>query len=434
MRISLPGAASRLLLVFGLAGLASGCDSLLEVDNPATYAAEDLNDPAVAPVMVNGVLARFNAMYDDLALYSAIITDEAVTGHNFETIQRVDLRQITKLNSDVYAALQFTRAAADSFEARLVRIQPDSANRALGIARVQAYGAMTYVLLGEFLCLAPIEGTQDAISSDSMFRIAISTANRAIATGTASSTSGSGVRGDSMVALARLAAARAHLNLGEKAQAATFAALVPYDTIQPLEFRANYNILNLNSVFFGSTSGTNHNLGVDVAFRNLNDPRVRHFAQGRTGHDQRTILFTPFQGPSFSGYAPTATGGAAFTREGSIRFASGLEARYILAEAQGVNAANLTFINRRRLIGNQAPLVSPTEAQFLAAVMDQRRRDFFLDGHRIGDLRRYKRLYSQNFFPTGAHPTPDRGNYGTDECFVPTQAEITGNPGYNPAP
>lgn len=428
MRISLTGVAPRLLLVFGLAGLASGCDSLLEVDNPATYAAEDLNDPTVAPVLVNGVLARFNAMYDDLALYSAIISDEAVTGHNFETIQRVDLRQITKLNSDIYPALQLTRAAADSFEARLMRIQPDSANRALGIARVQAYGAMSYVLMGEFLCLAPIEGTQDAISSDSMFRIAISTAKRAIATGTASSSAGSGVRGDSVVALARIAAARAHLNLGEKAQAASFAALVPAD----MEFRASYNILNVNSVFFGSTSGTGRNLGVDAPFRNLNDPRVRHSATGGTGHDQRTILFTPFQGPSFSGW--TAGAAAAFTREGSIRFASGLEARYIVAEAQGPTATNVQFINSRRAVGGQAALASPTEAVFLAALQDQRRRDFFLDGHRLGDLRRYKRLYTQDFFPTGTHPTPDRGNYGTDECFVPTQSEITGNPGYNPAP
>jgi hypothetical protein len=371
-------------------------------------------------------------MYDDLALNSAIITDEAVTGNNFETVQRVDLRQVDKLNSgDVYTPLQFTRAAADSFEARLIRIQPDSANRALGIARVQAYGAMSYVLMGEYLCLAPVEGTQDAVSSDSLFRIAISTANRAIATGTASSASGTGARGDSMVALARLAAARAHLNLGEKAQAAALAALVPAG----IEFRTNYNILNVNSIFFTSTSGANRNLGVDVAFRNLNDPRVRHSATGSPGHDQRTILFNPFQGQSFSGYNPAATGGGAvFTREGWIRFASGLEARYILAEAQGANATNVAFINSRRAEGGQAALVNPTEAQFLAAMMDQRRRDFFLDGHRLGDLRRYKRLYSQDFFPSGAHPNPDRGLYGTSECFVPTQAEITGNPGYNPAP
>lgn len=428
MRFSLQrNSPLRLLLVLSLAG-AGACDSLLHVDNPATHAEDDLNDIAYAPQMVNGVVARFQFMYDDLALNSAIITDEAVTGHNFETIQRVDLRQVAKENSgDVYAPLQYARAAADSFETRLVRAFADSASRALGVARVQAYGAMTYVLMGEFLCEAPVEPTSPAISSDSMFRIAISRAARAVSTANAfRAAGGAGARADSLVNLARLAAARAHLNLGEKAQAAALAAQVPAG----FDFRVHYDVANSNNVFFGSTQGTNRNLGVDVAFRGLNDPRVRHTATGGTGHDQKTILFTPFQAPSFGGY--TGTSNVTFARETNIRFASGLEARYIVAEAQGPTPENVAFINTRRAIGGQAALVSPTEAQFLAALMDQRRRDFFLDGHRLGDLRRYRRLYNADFFPTGTHPTPGRGTYGTDVCFVPNQAEIVGNPGYNP--
>ena len=37
-------------------------------------------------------------MYGDLAYYTAVITDEAVTGHNIETIEDMDLR-ITKANN-----------------------------------------------------------------------------------------------------------------------------------------------------------------------------------------------------------------------------------------------------------------------------------------------------------------------------------------------
>lgn len=420
-------AAFRLLLVCGLAG-AGACDSLLTIDNPATHAEEDLDNVAYAPGMVTGVVARFQFMYDDLALNSAIITDEAVTGHNFETTQRVDLRLVTKENSgDVYAPLQYARSAADSFEVRLRRLLPDSADRALGVARVQAYGAMTYVLMGDFLCEAPVDPRSGAISPDSMYRIAISRAARAVATASAfKANGGPAARADSLIHLARLAAARAHLNLGEKTQAAALAAQVP----AAFDFRTHYNIPNSNNVFFTSTQGTNRNLGVDAAFRGLNDPRVRHSATGGTGHDQRTILFTPFQSPSFSGYSATAN--VAFARETSIRFASGLEARYIVAEAQGATPENVAFINSRRAVGGQATLVAPTEAEFLAALMDQRRRDFFLDGHRIGDLRRYRRLYGVDFFPTGTHPTPGRGEYGSSVCFVPTQAEIVGNPGYNP--
>ena len=420
----------RLLLVFGLAGVAAGCDSILDVDNPATIADEDLSSPDVIANLVTGVVSRFQFTYDDLALYSAILTDEAVTGHNFETIQRVDLRQVAKENSDVYAPLQYTRAAADSFASRLTVLMADSATRSLGMARVQAYGSISYTLMGEFLCAAPIEPTSDAVSADSMFRLAIDRANLAIATATAyKATAGaSALRADSVINLARVSAARAHLNLGETAQAATFAAQVPL----AFEFRTHYDAANSNNVFFASTTGTNRNLGVDVAFRNLNDPRVRYNPAGGTGHDQRTILYTPYLAPSFGGYSAAASN-QPYLRETSIRFVSGLEARYILAEATGVGGAgNVDFINSRRAIGGQAPLVSPTQAEYLAALMDQRRRDFFLDGHRLGDLRRYRRLYSQDFFPTGTHPTTTRGNYGTDVCFVPTQAEIVGNPGYNP--
>lgn len=424
-------ASRRLLLVFGLAGAAAGCDSLLDVDNPATIASEDLNNTDVVANLVNGVVSRFQFMYDDLALYSAIVTDEAVTGHNFETIQRVDLRRIAKENSDIYGPLQLTRAAADSFEARLVRLMPDSAGRNLGLARVQAYGSMTYTLMGEFLCSAPVDPTQDVVSSDSMFRLAIDRANRSIATITAyrASAGAAASRADSVLNLARLSAARAYLNLGDRAQAIAYASQIPLS----FEFRSHYDVANSNNIFFTSVAGTNRNLGVDVAFRGLNDPRVRFNSAGGTGHDQATILFAPLLGPSFSGYSATGTTASqAFLRETSIRFASGLEARYIVAEAQGPTAANVEFINSRRAIGGQAPLVSPTDAQFLAALQDQRRRDFFLDGHRQGDLRRYIRLYNQNYYPTGTHPNAARGEYGTDVCFVPNQAEIVGNPGYNP--
>lgn len=426
-----------LLLAFGLAGGATGCDSLLNVTNPATFGDEDLDDVLLSPQVVNGVVARVQFMIDDLALNSAILTDEAVTGNNFETVQRVDLRQVDPNNSgDVYGPLQASRALADSAEARLKRVYGDSAAFGVGIARVQAYGALTYALMGEFLCYAPVEPTSDAVNSDSLFRIAITRANAAMATVSAhratwgvttrADSALRTARADSLMNLARVAGARAYLNLGEKAQAAALASQVP----ATFEMRAFYNDVNSTNVFQGSTTGTNRNLGVDVAFRNLADPRVRHSAVDSTGHDQKTRLFTPRVAPSFSGWNSTTP--TSFTRSTSIRMASGLEAQYILAEAQGPTAANVAFINARRAVGGQAALSNPTQAQFLAAVMDQRRRDFFLDGHRLGDLRRYKRLYSQDFFPTGQHPTADRGTYGTSECFVPTIAEEVGNPGYGP--
>jgi hypothetical protein len=185
----------------------------------------------------------------------------------------------------------------------------------------------------------------------------------------------------------------------------------------------------LENVFYASNIGTNQNLGVDVTFRNLNDRRVRHRGTSITGHNGATPLFRPYQGPSFSGWL--ATGDTVpFAQNTSIRFSSGLEARYIVAEAGGMSDAQLlAFLNERRAAGGLAALTAlPADAQ--AELRDQRRRDFFLDGHRVGDLRRYKKFYSVDQWPKGTHPDAFIGTYGTAECFIPALNERLANPSF----
>ena len=86
---------------------------------------------------------------------------------------------------------------------------------------------------------------------------------------------------------------------------------------------------------------------------------------------QQDSAITPNSPAAYSTYNGTAVG-ADFTTASTVRFASGLEARYILAEAQGTTTANVTFINARRAIGGQAPLVAPTEADYQIALREQR--------------------------------------------------------------
>jgi starch-binding outer membrane protein, SusD/RagB family len=429
------GYTRRLLLVLGVAAAAGACNALLDVTNPATFGDDDLNDPLVAPMLASGVVQRFQANHDLRVYYSAIVSDEGISGHNFETRRDVNLRKIPRDNSaDVYNPLALTRALADSFDVRIQRAMGDSAGRNISLARIRAYGGLTYALMGEFLCRAPVHPTSDAVSPDSLFRLAIARSQGAIEVGEAFKAAGGFfARGDSLINMARVTAARAHLNLGENAQAAALAAQVP----AAFEMHAHYNDDNANNVLQGAAAftGTNRYLGVSASFRDLDDPRVLHAPTGVTGHDQRTVLFIPRLGASHSGWSPDldpTSATSSFQRGTSIRISSGLEARYIVAEAQGLNAANVDFVNERREVGGQEALVDPTEAEYRAALRDQRRRDFFLDGRRLGDLRRYKRTGQGDYFPTGQHPTASFGEYGTDECFVPSFAEEVGNPGYNP--
>jgi hypothetical protein len=90
------------------------------------------------------------------------------------------------------------------------------------------------------------------------------------------------------------------------------------------------------------------------------------------------------------------------------------------------------FINERRAVGNQGVFEGTDMA---AELRDQRRRDFFLDGHRLGDLRRYIALYGVDYFPSGEHPNNAEwgwGSYGTDTCLIPHRNEGVSNPYYKP--
>jgi hypothetical protein len=111
----------------------------------------------------------------------------------------------------------------------------------------------------------------------------------------------------------------------------------------------------------------------------------------------------------------------------NIKFATGLEAQYITVEADGPNAAMLSFVNARRAIGGQTP-VDLTGAALLNELRVQRARDFFLTGQRLGDLRRYLKA-GTDLFPKGKYPV-FTDFYGDKTCFIVPLSEKAGNPNY----
>jgi hypothetical protein len=414
------GAAAAIAAV---AALGACSNDLLEVDNPAQLGDDFLQNTTSIPALTATAVSDFQRFYSDLAYAGAILSDEAITGHNFTQWQEFDLRLMDDQNSildDIYEPVQIARGTSDLLIARLKELLPGYATD-VRYAQTVAFSGYDHLLLGENFCEAPLEPNGPRKTSDELYQIAIDkfTEARTVATAATKDTNNVMTRAN-IINMARLGAARAHLNLGQKAQAITQAtALLAANANFALFVQHNATNGYQNNPFFVATTGANHNLGVATPFRNLNDPRVRNRA-GRTGHNQRTILFTPFQPESYEGWVTTGTG-VGFEQGTDVRFASALEARYIVAEAEGLNQANLDFVNSRRAIGGQAALVLAglTEADYQAALRDQRRRDFFLDGHRLGDLRRYIKLYSVNQFPTGTHEDAAYGQYGTATCYIP---------------
>lgn len=413
--------ATALLATLGVAGTLGACDNFLSVENPGAIDEESLNDKALIEALAGSAAGNFQDAVDNLAYASAILTDEAVTGHNFVTWQDIDRRIIedhnSTMNSEVYQPLHTARYVADDAAERLRTLVPD-ASKDVRLARTLAYAGYGYVYLGEFFDSSPLGGKGAAIPAAELSRMAITRFDESIKIATAAG----GKDGVEVASFARVGAARAALQVGDRQKAVAYASQVPASFVMWSQYSDNSSDQWIT--FYGATTGANHNLGVDASFRGLADPRVRHAAKGTLGHNRLTILYKPFQSSSFSGWDPATP--KAFEKGTKMRIASGLEARYIVAEAGGMSDAQLrAFIDERRAVGNQAAF---TGTDLMAELREQRRRDFYMDGHRLGDLRRYLELYKVDQFPSGAHPNSEWGQYASAQSFAIPRAEKVGNP------
>jgi starch-binding outer membrane protein, SusD/RagB family len=416
-------------VVLGLMVAVSACDSLLDVENFAAIDERDITDPLLVNEMVNAAINEFQREYSYLVWVGSIFTDEGLNGHNFSQYEDIDLRIIeddnTRLNA-IYGYFQAARATGDEMSLRVEEVV-DNPTSSLALATTLTYSGYAHVMMGEYFCFAPMNDQSPAIRSNEILALAVERFSRAI---TIAQAAGSGAEAQRILNMARVGAARASLGQGKMADAISFASPVPADFTAWVRFTMSPT--GLRNHFLSATSGTNRTIGVDPAFLGLDDPRVRHDADWVTGHNQKTQLFTPYRSASFDGWSAT---GEDLEIDGDtpMRLASGLEARYIIAEAGGMSAAELeAFINERRAVGNQGVFEGTDMA---AELRDQRRRDFFLDGHRLGDLRRYIALYGVDYFPSGEHPNNAEwgwGSYGTDTCLIPHRNEGVSNPYYKP--
>lgn len=412
--------------------MVSACDmldTLLEVDNPARINEEQLADPTLITILMNSALSDFQVMLDGQTYHGAIISDEAVTGHNFFQWRDIDLRIFKREDTvldNSYVLIHNARFVADT-AASLIRALVPDADQDLRLARTLAFGGYSYLFLGEFYCETPFNVSAERYDSDQVVQIAIDRFEDAIQVAQAAKVAGaSAAAADSIINLALVGVGRGHLWLGDNQQAAAAATQVPADFGWDVKYSDNSNRERLG--WRTATTGANHNIGVDASFRDLDDPRVRHMPEGRTGHNQLTILFTPFKPSSYSGWSIEQPAG--WEPDDAIRLASGLEARYIVAEATGPTAETLALVNERRAVGSQDPTSAAGDA-LMAELRDQRRRDFYLDGHRFGDLRRYLKHGVGDFFPTGAHPNAEWGNYDVGTCLPVPLLELISNPSFD---
>ncbi len=411
-------------LTLAAAVVAGGCN-ILDVKNPGAITTDNLKSPAMVPAIANGALAEFQSAFSRTAMFGAQFTDELVEGHTYVSYKPVDVRAIDPSNDNidvfVYRTLQRARGAADTGIVRIQDIIGDKVSSSMDVARMYDLGGYSLLLLAETFCGAPIDLSATK-SPDDLLKLAIDRFNKAITVAAAArGAGGNAASADSLTALANLGIARASLDLNDKTTALTKAQLVPAS----FQWWANYSANSSAEYNFigDELRAGNEYAGYDPSLVGLNDPRLpQATARIPVPFNPTVLVYLPYQGLQFSGYQPGVLN--RIDRPTDVRLASGLEAQYIVAEAQGNTAATVAFVNQRRAVGGLGPY---TGTDVMAELRQQKKIDFFLSAHRLGDLRRYKRFSNVDNFPSGVWPIDNATVYGTQVCMPLPNSEINGN-------
>ncbi|MEO7648444.1 MAG: hypothetical protein ABIV11_09455 [Gemmatimonadaceae bacterium] len=413
---------------------AAACSEFLVADNPGSVQEPDVNVPAYANLIANGPIFGYQTALSQNTYWNGQFTDELFNREVFVEEGQIDRRdlysEMTYINAFMYAPMQRARFLGEDAARRLKVILADSATRDLRIARSLAYAGHGYIALGEMMCVTPIDvgapKTSAEIFADAIVRfqeaITISNATKAYLQTLPTSTANTNAiaAADSVRNFALVGAARAALNRNDKSAAITFANQVP----AAFDFRAYYhdNTTGQRTRIFDRLGGT------AAASTLANSPFLAMAGDPRIPRTTTGVLNRPLSPPSYSSFSNTVAG-ATFAAITTVRIASGLEARYIVAEAQGPTPATLVFVNERRAAGLQGAVALTGDA-LMAELRDQRSRDFYLDNHRLGDLRRYKQFYNVDLFPKGAYPGSTTGGIYNEAvtCWPLPVNELTGNP------
>ncbi|NJD20795.1 MAG: RagB/SusD family nutrient uptake outer membrane protein [Gemmatimonadetes bacterium] len=396
-----------------LAGFAlSGCDAmdkLLEIETPNSIPASKLDGPESATLLLSGAIGDFENALSTHILQQSQLAGELHDGTSSATRWMVPSRTVMYFDANYpglsYTPLSKARWTADN-ALKLLQGWTDAqvTDRQTKIATAAVYAGFSLVILGESYCTMAID-LSAALQPAAVYQMAEQRFTTAI---TAAQAAGSGAT--KWLNAAYVGRARARLDQGNTAGAASDAALVPVG----FRLDATYSAANsrrYNNVYEETRTGS---ISVTEPYWNLTvdgkaDPRVPVLDMKRKASDGLTALMNQQ---------------LYLDRASPIPMARWEETQLILAEVQG-GAQAVNIINnlrtRRGLAGTYA---GGTAAEIKAQVGAERQRELFLDGHRIGDLQRY----NLPFFPAVGVVYPKGGIYGDVKCFPIPAVEINANP------
>lgn len=416
--------ATALLLVVG------GCDTLTDVQpNDQTVPAEQLENPSSFEARLVGAQADFFFAYDMAVAWQGLYADELYDPGN-----EVEQRRVQPSNATIGAVDEapegidglwtpMQRAAfvtddlqGDIKDGNFPEQVPDAENSPQ-LALVSLFAGYTKVTLADQFCALAFGGDGPELTPEATYQQAVTDFTEAIEAENAEPT---------IQNAAYVGRARTHLQLGNTDQALSDARQVPEGfSYEPSAFSTNsqreqndlWNMLTDSQRFTVDPRYRDMTIdGTDAA-----DPRVDVFQdpQDQFGVDGST---PQFQARKY--VSPTSP----------IRIASWVEAQYIIAEIEGGQTAVDIINDVRDAQGIDETFTSSDPTEIRNKVIEERRRALFLEGQRMGDLRRYAEKYDDlpeaGRFPDGTAADIDPpGEYEDGTCFPLPDAERETNPG-----
>ena len=429
-----------MLLIAALA-LSTGCDSLLDTDQPNIVEPGDVETEAGALARRVGAISDFSfaqdgdgtQFEDGHILLSGLMSDEFMLSTTPPTEQEIDQRRVFENNStlyDMFHNLHRARAAAEAAAVALreLRAEPDADNF---IGEMLSLAGFTYIYFGESFCsgvpFSRLEGNEVVYgapqTTDEMFQTAVARFDAALAEpGVLLELDPESGLEPEITYLAAVGKGRALLDRGLFAEAA--AAVIDVPTEFQYVTEHSESPLRLQNAIYSYSIGWLWSVsdlegGVGLPYRTAEDPRVPFFDEESAGLDNTTPQFTLLKYPDAAA---------------SVVVADGIEARLIEAEAllQGSDLGGMTAtLNTLRSTQGLDPLAQPgTQDEAVDLLFSERAFWMFATGHRLGDMRRLIRQYgrpAEAVFPGGVYLKG--GNYGSD-VNLPMPQEEGNNPNF----
>jgi hypothetical protein len=398
--------------------VAGGCDSLLDVSLPGQLLEEDLDSPGLAETLVISVESQFECTMGAYAMATSLWSGDWFYVGNTRTQHQTALRSAAYITFDgspcsstnppgIWLPVNESRVLANNV-AEILRGFTDAEvqNRSRGIAVAEVFSGYSYLLAGEGMCELAFDNgplvTREQAWEEAREHF---TAALTALTGLTDTES------RSLANLSRVGRARASLNLGDDAGVLSDAGAVEQGFVRNAT-TSTATDRRENRIYQISTEA--NSVSVHPSYQNLTvdgvpDPRVRTFATGQTGFDGvtpvvRQLKYTALDSP--------------------IPFASWREAQLMIAEVQGGQTA-VGIINALRATHDLPQFNSNDNAVIAAQVREERRRELWLTGHRLGDMLRWGEP-----FLTGQDPRGD--SYGPFTCGFPLpDQERINNPNLN---